>query len=148
LRAVIQRVSQARVSVDDKICGEINTGYVVYLGVGHDDDEQAADKLLAKIIKLRIFEDERGKTNLSLIDVAGELLIISQFTLYANCKRGNRPSFTEAGSPDRAEELYEYFIKRAHEQVSHVSRGVFGAMMEVSLTNQGPFTITLDTATL
>jgi D-tyrosyl-tRNA(Tyr) deacylase len=148
MRAVIQRVSSAEVAVEGRRIGKIGLGYVVLLGVGHSDSETEAQKLWAKILKLRIFEDENGKANLSLADVEGELLIISQFTLFANCKKGNRPSFTEAGSPDEAKRLYEYFVELARSEASLVATGEFGAMMDVSLVNDGPFTIVLDTDSL
>lgn len=145
MRAVIQRVARSEVSVEGKTVGTIGRGYLVLLGVGHDDTEQEAEKLWGKISKMRIFEDENGKTNLSLADIGGDVLVVSQFTLYANCKKGNRPSFVEAGRPDEAERLYEYFVSLVRNEIGHVSTGVFGAMMEVSLINDGPFTICLDT---
>jgi D-tyrosyl-tRNA(Tyr) deacylase len=148
MRFVIQRVSHADVKVDGKTLGEIGKGYMVLIGVSQQDDEAVADRMVDKMIKLRIFEDENGKTNLSLADVGGELLLISQFTLYANCRKGNRPSFIEAGAPDRADELYEYIIKKCAERVPVVERGEFGADMKVSLTNDGPFTIVLDSEKL
>lgn len=148
MRALIQRVTQASVTVEDDTIGAIEKGYLILLGVGQDDDEAAADKLWSKILKMRIFEDENGKTNLSLADVGGEVLVVSQFTLYANCKRGNRPSFTNAGAPDEANRLYEYFASLVRRDVGHVETGSFGAMMQVDLTNDGPFTIWLDTAEL
>lgn len=144
MKIVIQRVSSASVEVDKKIVGEIGKGYLLLLGVGEDDNKEILDKYIDKIIKLRIFEDENGKTNLSLKDVGGEILIVSQFTLYANCKKGNRPSFTNAGKPDKAEELYEYAIEKIKGQLGKVETGVFGAHMNVSLVNDGPFTIVLD----
>ena len=121
---------------------------MVLIGVSNDDTKEVADKIVKKILGLRIFEDEQGKTNLSLDAVGGELLLISQFTLYANCKRGNRPSFIEAGAPDMASEMYEYIIEKCKEQVEVVERGRFGADMKVSLINDGPFTIVLDSETL
>lgn len=146
MRAVIQRVSEAQVEIDGKVAGAIGSGFLILLGVGQDDTEEQAEKLWSKISKLRIFEDEQGKSNFSLHDVEGGVLIISQFTLYANCKKGNRPSFTNAGSPDAAERLYEHFVRCAREDgVSPVATGRFGAMMSVSLVNSGPFTICLDT---
>lgn len=147
MRAVIQRVTQASVTIDSQTIGSIGRGYLILLGVGQNDTEAQVERLWSKIFKMRIFEDESGKTNLSLADVSGEVLIVSQFTLYANCKRGNRPSFTEAGSPDEARRLYETFAARARQDV-HVETGQFGAMMNVSLENDGPFTIVLDTDTL
>jgi len=148
MRALIQRVSKASVSVGSNTIGEIGQGYVILLGVGHEDTEAQADKLWAKISKLRIFEDHNGKANLSLFDISGEVMIVSQFTLYANCKKGNRPSFVEAGNPDEAERLYEYFIELAREDGFTPATGSFGEMMDVSLINDGPFTIHLDTDTL
>ncbi len=144
MRALIQRVSSAQVRVAEETIGSINRGYLILLGVGHDDSEEQVERLWSKISRLRIFEDENGKTNRSLIDVGGEVLIVSQFTLYANCKKGNRPSFTEAGSPDKANQLYECFIERARRDVPHVQTGKFGAYMDVILVNDGPFTIWLD----
>ena len=148
MRAVVQRVSQAKVDIEGLTVGSCGRGFLILLGVGQSDTEAQIERLWSKIFKMRIFEDENGKTNLSLSDIAGEVLIVSQFTLYANCKRGNRPSFTEAGSPDEANRLYELFVKRAKQDISHVGTGRFGAMMDVSLTNDGPFTIALDTDTL
>jgi len=148
VRAVIQRVSQAQVDVDGQTIGAIGRGYVILLGVGHGDDEAEAARLWTKIFKLRIFEDASDKTNLSLADVGGEVLVVPQFTLLANCKKGNRPSFTEAALPEEGKRLYEHFVSLALKDVEHVATGEFGAMMEVSLTNNGPFTIVLDTATL
>jgi len=142
MKFVIQRVTESSVKVDDKIIGQIGKGFMVLIGVGQEDTKEIADKLIKKMIGLRIFEDENGKTNLSLADVNGELLLISQFTLYANCKRGNRPSFIESGDP--AEELYEYIISKCKENVPVVEKGSFGADMKVSLINDGPFTIVLD----
>lgn len=144
MRAVIQRVSQAQVAINEKTVGSIGKGFMILFGVGQADTERHAEKLWNKIIKLRIFEDSEGKTNLSLADINGEVLIVSQFTLYANYKKGNRPSFVDAAAPDRANHLYEYFIRLAKNDISHVATGVFGAMMDVSLVNEGPFTITLD----
>ena len=144
MRLVIQRVRHASVSVEQKVIGAIGQGYLVLLGIGNGDTEKMADAFAQKLFKLRIFEDENGKTNKSLADVDGQLLMVSQFTLYANCKKGNRPSFTEAGEPHRAEELYEYMVAKAREQVPVVETGVFGAEMEVSLVNDGPFTVILE----
>mgnify|MGYP000872530594 FL=1 len=144
MKFVIQRVKHAEVTVDGNTIGRIGKGYMVLIGVSNCDDEAIADKMLDKMIKLRIFEDENGKTNLSLADVGGELLLISQFTLYANCKKGNRPSFIEAGTPDKAEQLYEYIIVKCKSRVQVVERGEFGADMKVGLLNDGPFTIVLD----
>lgn len=144
MKFVIQRVTHAEVAVDGEIIGKIGKGYMILIGVSNDDDEAIADKMLDKMIKLRIFEDENGKTNLSLADVGGELLLISQFTLYANCKKGNRPSFINAGAPEKANSLYEYIIEKCKERVSVVEKGEFGADMKVSLLNDGPFTVILD----
>lgn len=144
MKLVIQRVTHASVTVDNNIIGKIGKGYMVLIGVSDTDTEEIADKMLDKMIKLRIFEDENGKTNLSLADVGGELLLISQFTLYANCKKGNRPSFIEAGSPDHANALYEYIIEKCKERVDMVEQGEFGAEMKVELLNDGPFTVILD----
>lgn len=148
MKFVIQRVSEASVSVDGQMIGEIKNGYMVLIGVAETDDETIADKMIRKMTGLRIFEDENGKTNLSLADVNGSLLLISQFTLYANCKKGNRPSFIEAGSPDKANALYEYIIKKCKEIVPNVQKGSFGADMKVHLINDGPFTIVLDSEQL
>lgn len=144
MKFVIQRVTESSVKVDDKIIGQIGKGFMVLIGVGQEDTKEIADKLIKKMIGLRIFEDENGKTNLSLADVNGELLLISQFTLYANCKRGNRPSFIESGDPALAKELYEYIISKCQENVPVVEKGSFGVDMKVSLINDGPFTIILD----
>ena len=144
MRLLIQRVNHASVKVDGEVIGNIGKGFLVLVGIGQNDTREIADKYMKKMLGLRIFEDENGKTNLSLADVNGELLMVSQFTLYANCKKGNRPSFTEAGEPHRAEELYEYMVAKAREQVPVVETGVFGAEMEVSLVNDGPFTVILE----
>lgn len=144
MKLVIQRVTHASVTVDNNVIGKIGKGYMVLIGVSDTDTKEIADKMLDKMIKLRIFEDENGKTNLSLADVGGELLLISQFTLYANCKKGNRPSFIEAGSPDHANALYEYIIEKCKERVDVVEQGEFGAEMKVELLNDGPFTVLLD----
>lgn len=144
MRLVIQRVLQAEVQVNENTVGKINKGLLVFVGAGHEDSREVADKYLKKLLGLRIFEDENGKTNLSLKDVNGELLMVSQFTLYANCKKGNRPSFIEAGEPHMAEKLYEYMIQEAKKLVPVVEHGIFGADMKVSLINDGPFTIILD----
>ena len=148
MKFVIQRVLESSVKVDGEVIGEIGKGFMVLIGVGQNDTKEIADKMVKKMIGLRIFEDENGKTNLSLADVNGELLLISQFTLYANCKKGNRPSFIEAGAPDMASEMYEYIIEKCKEQVPVVERGQFGADMKVSLVNDGPFTIILDSDNL
>lgn len=144
MKFVIQRVNHASVSVDGTTVGAIEKGLLVLIGVGKQDTKEIADKYLQKLIGLRIFEDMDGKTNLSLKQVEGELLLISQFTLYANCKKGNRPSFIEAGSPDMANELYEYIISQAKKEIPVVETGIFGADMKVTLENDGPFTIVLD----
>ena len=145
MRAVIQRVTNASVAIESSVVGEIRKGYLILLGVGQDDGEAEIERLWSKIFKLRIFDDEEGKTNLSPRRRGGSVLIVSQFTLYANCKRGNRPSFTGAGSPQEAKRLYEAFVERAKRDVEKVETGRFGANMSVSLTNDGPFTIVLDT---
>ncbi|MBS6195308.1 MAG: D-tyrosyl-tRNA(Tyr) deacylase [Clostridiales bacterium] len=144
MKLVIQRVTSASVDVGGVTIGKIGKGFLVFVGIGNQDTKQTVDKFLKKMLGLRIFEDEEGKTNLSLHDVNGELLLISQFTLYANCRKGNRPSFIEAGSPDLANELYEYMIAEAGKQLSVVEKGEFGADMKVSLVNDGPFTVILD----
>ncbi len=144
MKFVIQRVTEASVEVDGNIVGAIDTGYLVLIGVGQNDTEAVADKLIKKMTGLRIFRDENGKTNLSLSDVGGSLLLVSQFTLYANCSKGNRPSFIEAGDPHRAEELYNYIISECKKSVPKVEQGVFGAEMKVRLCNDGPFTILLE----
>ena len=144
MRFVIQRVTEASVTIDGEISGKIGKGYLVLIGVADTDTKEIADKMIRKMLGLRIFEDEQGKTNLSLADVDGGLLLVSQFTLYANCKRGNRPSFIEAGKPDMANEMYEYIIEKCRESVDEVQTGEFGADMKVQLLNDGPFTILLD----
>lgn len=148
MKLVIQRVNHGEVKVDGEIVGSIKKGLLVFVGVGRDDTQAVADKYLKKLLGLRIFEDEAGKTNLSLEDVDGQLLMVSQFTLYANCKKGNRPSFIEAGAPDEAKRLYEYMIAEAKKTVPVVEHGIFGADMKVTLENDGPFTIILDEAIL
>ena len=148
MRAVVQRVAHASVAVDGTVLGKIGNGFMILLGVSDEDTEQIADRMADKICKLRIFVDENGKTNLSLADVGGELLVISQFTLYADCRKGNRPSFTRAGAPDAAERLYEYFMERCRQYVNVVERGEFGADMKVELLNDGPFTLMLDSGDL
>ena len=148
MRFVVQRVTESEVKVDGEVLGRIGKGFMVLIGVSNSDTKEIADKMIKKMIGLRIFEDENGKTNLSLDAVGGELLLISQFTLYANCKKGNRPSFIEAGSPDMASDMYEYIIAKCKEQVPVVERGQFGADMKVSLVNDGPFTIILDSDNL
>lgn len=144
MKFVIQRVLNGSVSVDDEVIGAINKGYVVLVGVCDTDTEQIAEKMVQKMINLRIFEDANGKTNLSLHDVGGEILIISQFTLYADCRKGNRPSFIKAGAPEHANALYEYIIKLCEKECPRVQHGSFGTEMKVSLVNDGPFTIVLD----
>lgn len=146
MKLLIQRVNHAEVKVSGETVGRIGKGFLVFIGVGKDDTTDIADKYLKKMLGLRIFEDEAGKTNLSLADVNGELLMVSQFTLYANCRKGNRPSFIEAGAPDQAEELYEYMIREAEKSVPKVEHGIFGADMKISLENDGPFTVILDEA--
>ena len=144
MRFVIQRVTSARVDIDGETVGSIGKGYMVLIGVGKDDTEETADKYLSKMLKLRIFEDENGKTNKSLADVNGELLLVSQFTLYADCRHGNRPGFTNAGAPEMAEKLYDYIVSEAKKTVPVVETGRFGADMQVSLVNDGPVTIIID----
>ena len=148
MKFVIQRVKEASVSVDGDRIGRIGKGFLVLIGIAGSDDQTVADRMIKKMIGLRIFEDAQGKTNLSLKDVAGEVLLVSQFTLYANCRKGNRPSFTEAGDPETAVRLYEYIIKECRKSVPVVQTGRFGAEMEVGLINDGPFTIILDSEKL
>lgn len=148
MKFVIQRVTHASVTVEGKTIGKINKGFLVLIGVTHDDTKEIADKMVKKMTGLRIFEDEQGKTNLSLADVGGELLLVSQFTLYANCKRGYRPGFTDAGAPDMANAMYEYIISECKKIVPVVQTGEFGADMKVELLNDGPFTILLDSKEL
>lgn len=144
MKLVIQRVNYANVKIDGEEVGRIKKGLLVLVGVAAEDDEKIVEKYFNKLIKLRIFEDENGKTNLSLTDVGGELLLVSQFTLLANCKEGNRPSFIGAGSPDEAKRLYEYMVELGKKSEIHTECGVFGADMKVSLENDGPFTIVLE----
>lgn len=144
MRFVIQRVCEASVAVDGQVIGQIGHGLLVFVGVADSDDKLVADKMIDKLTKLRIFDDADGKTNLSIADVGGKFLVISQFTLYADCRKGNRPSFTLAGRPDKAEELYEYVISEIGKKGFCVEHGSFGAEMKVSLLNDGPFTILLD----
>ena len=144
MRFVIQRVQRASVTVNDAVIGRIGRGYLVLIGIEDSDTRELADRMIAKMIGLRIFEDENGKTNCNLASVDGGLLLVSQFTLYADCHHGNRPSFIRAGKPDFANELYEYIIAKCKESVSVVERGKFGADMKVELLNDGPFTIVLD----
>lgn len=144
MKFVIQRVSHASVTVDSQTVGEIQKGFLVLIGINNTDTEAIADKMLHKMLNLRIFEDADGKTNLSLKDVSGSLLLISQFTLYADCRKGNRPSFVKAGSPEHANELYEYIVNNCKKECPIVECGVFGAHMKVELLNDGPFTVVLD----
>lgn len=144
MKFLIQNVQNASVRIDDKIVGKINKGFVVFIGINHTDDIRTADKMIHKLLNLRIFKDSQGKTNLNLSDVSGELLLISQFTLYADCRRGNRPSFINAGKPEPAKELYEYIIDVCKQSGLEVQAGIFGADMKVELVNDGPFTIMLD----
>ena len=144
MKFVIQRVNNADVTVDNKIVGSIGKGFLILFGAYETDTADMLPKFVDKIVKLRIFADENGKTNLSITDVGGELLIVSQFTLYADCKRGNRPSFIRAGAPDMAENLYKYIIARCKEHIDIVEQGEFGADMKVELVNDGPFTVILD----
>ena len=148
MRFVIQRVHNAKCEVENRITGEIQQGFCVFIGVAQTDTEQIADKMIKKLLGMRIFSDSDGKTNLSLHDVKGELLLISQFTLYANCRKGNRPSFTQAGDPVLATHLYEYIIEHCRMEIPVVQTGIFGADMQISLTNDGPFTIILDSEDL
>ena len=148
MRFIIQVVTNSDVKIDGEVRGAIDRGYMVLIGVGKDDTKEIADKMIKKMLGLRIMADENGKTNLSLKDVNGELLLISQFTLYADLSRGNRPGFTTCGSQDMAKELYHYIIDECKKQVPKVEQGEFGADMKVSLTNDGPFTIILDSAEL
>lgn len=144
MRVVIQRVLEAKVTVDDHCIGSIGKGLLILLGVGQDDTKEIADKYIDKIIKMRIFADDKGKTNLALQDVQGEVLVVSQFTLYADCRRGNRPDFIQAAGAAKAKELYEYVLCQIRERLGKVEAGEFGGDMKVSLVNDGPFTIVLD----
>ena len=144
MRFVVQRVTHTSVTVDGNVIGKIGQGFMVLIGVSDEDTKETADKMVKKLLGLRIFEDENGKTNLDIHTVGGSLLLISQFTLYADCKHGNRPSFIKAGKPDMANEMYEYIIAKCREQVETVETGEFGADMKVELLNDGPFTILLD----
>lgn len=144
MKLVIQRVEHASVTVDGKVVGRINGGFLVLVGIGAEDSEKECERLAAKMINLRIFSDENGKTNLSLKDVGGELLVISQFTLYADCRKGNRPNFLMAKEPNEAERLYEYFAELCRREIPVVETGIFGADMKVELLNDGPFTIVLE----
>ena len=145
MRALVQRVTHAQVDIDGETVGSCERGYLILLGVGANDGPEQIEQLWGKIFKLRIFEDEAGKTNRSLADVNGQVLVVSQFTLYADCKHGNRPSFTSAGAPDTARALYERFCEMVRTDMGGVQTGEFGADMQVSLVNSGPFTIWLDT---
>lgn len=144
MKFVIQRVTHASVTVDGAVLGKIEKGFMVLIGVEDFDTQAVADKMISKMLGLRIFEDEAGKMNLALKDVGGGLLLISQFTLYADCKKGNRPSFVKAGKPDMAEPMYEYIIEKCREQIENTQKGQFGADMKVELLNDGPVTIVLD----
>ena len=144
MKLVIQRVKEASVEVNKNVVGQIDKGLLIFVGITHTDTKEIADYLLKKVCNLRIFEDENGKMNLSLKDVKGKLLIVSQFTLYANCERGNRPSFTDAAKPDTANELYEYFCEKCKDNGIEVKKGIFGADMKVNLLNDGPVTIILE----
>lgn len=148
MKFVIQVVSEAGVTIGGSLHGKIGKGLLVLIGIGQKDDRTVADKMVKKMLGLRIFADENGKTNRNLASVNGGLLLISQFTLYADCRRGNRPGFTDAAAPGQAKELYEYIIEKCRQQVPEVQTGIFGADMKVSLTNDGPFTIILDSADL
>ena len=148
MRFVIQVVSRAQVTVDEEVVGKIGPGMMVLVGVSGEDTREVADRMIKKMLGLRIFPDENGKTNLSLSQIGGSLLMVSQFTLYADCTRGNRPGFTYAGAPDMASEMYDYILAQCAEQVPVVEKGIFGADMKVSLTNEGPFTIILDSKEL
>lgn len=144
MKFVLQRVKEASVTVEGEIVGKIGKGYLLLVGVSDGDTREIADKMIEKVARLRIFRDENGKTNLSINDVGGEILVVSQFTLYADCRKGNRPSFTDAGSPALAEEIYEYILTRCRELFGKVEKGIFGADMDVGLINDGPFTVVLD----
>ncbi len=144
MKLVVQRVKNASVTVDNNVVGKIEQGFLVLLGIGPEDTKETANCLVQKLIKLRVFEDENGKMNLALKDINGKLLIVSQFTLYADCEKGNRPSFINAAKPDKANELYEYFIEKCKEENVVVEHGIFGADMKVELLNDGPVTIILE----
>lgn len=148
MKFVIQRVTNASCTVDNEVTGSIGKGFLVLVGISNEDTKEVADKMIKKLIGLRIFEDAEGKTNLSLKDVEGELLLISQFTLYADCRKGNRPSFINAGKPELAKDLYEYIIAKCKQEIPVVNQGIFGADMKISLLNDGPFTIVLDSVEL
>ncbi|MCL2372872.1 MAG: D-aminoacyl-tRNA deacylase [Defluviitaleaceae bacterium] len=144
MKIILQRVSSASVTVSGSIVGQINRGYVVLLGIGLGDNKEKIAKAIDKIKKLRLFADAEGKTNLSISDIGGGLLVVSQFTLYADCRKGNRPSFTDAAPPALAEELYDYFVAEARPHFKEVACGVFGGDMQVALVNDGPFTVVLE----
>lgn len=144
MKFVIQRVKNAQVDIDNKTVGKINEGFLVLIGITHTDTKEIADYLVKKLINLRVFEDENGKMNLSLNDIKGELLLVSQFTLYADCSGGNRPSFTEAAKPDFANEIYKYIVNKCKTQINKVETGIFGADMKIKLVNNGPVTIILE----
>lgn len=148
MKIVVQRVKEAGVTVDGQVVGRIGAGFLALVGAAEEDTEQTVEKMVDKMCKLRIFPDSEGKTNLSLKNVGGELLVVSQFTLYADCKKGNRPSFVKAGSPDKAKKLYEHAVDRCRLYADKVEHGIFGADMKVSLVNDGPFTILLDSEEL
>lgn len=148
MKVVLQRVQWASVAVEGQVIGRIAQGFLLLVGISHSDEEKTADKMMDKICRLRIFEDAQGKTNCSLADVGGQVLVISQFTLYADCRRGNRPGFTGAGAPDKAKALYEYMVQGFKERLPVVEQGSFGAKMEVDLVNDGPFTLILDSEEL
>lgn len=144
MKFIIQRVSKAQVKVQNKTVGKIEKGFMVLIGITHQDTKQTADYLVNKLINLRVFQDKNDKMNLSLKDINGSLLLVSQFTLYANCQRGNRPSFTEAAKPEVANKLYEYIITKCKQEIPDVQTGIFGANMQIDLTNDGPVTIILE----
>ena len=144
MKMILQRVLNAKVTIDGETKGEIGKGYLILLGVSNSDNKEIADKMIEKVSRLRIFEDSNGKTNLSIDQIGGEILIVSQFTLYADCRKGNRPSFINAGNPELAKELYEYMVEKSKELFNNVQCGVFGADMKVALTNDGPFTLVID----
>lgn len=148
MKFLIQRVNRASCTVEGEVIGAIENGFCVFIGVSNDDSKEIADKMVRKLVGLRIFADENGKINLSLSDVEGSLLLISQFTLYADCKKGYRPSFINAGAPDMANDMYEYIIAKCKESITNVQTGSFGAHMKIDLENDGPFTIVLDSAEL
>lgn len=148
MKFVIQRVSEAHVNIDGITVGRIGRGFLVLIGISYSDTEKTADQMISKMVRLRIFEDEQGKTNLDLNSVGGQLLLVSQFTLYADCRHGNRPSFIKAGAPDHASHLYSYILQKCAEYVPNIQHGEFGADMKVELINDGPFTVVLDSEEL